>query len=319
MTITVIASSSSWSSSGSDIYFDGGNVGIGTQTPSAKLDVNGQLVGGIGATATSGVLDWNDISNTRSGSGYTLLRGDDTNGPVSSSLYFHPFNFEYSSKNGNGNITQLAIPYGGGNAVNLGMYMRGRYSGAWTDWTRVISENLNGNVGIGTTTPNSRLEVAGTIHSTSGGVKFPDGTIQTTAFLNNLIVWASNGNDINYTTGNVGIGTSNPQSKLAVNGTITTKEIIVTLDNWSDFVFENDYKIMTISELSQYIQKNRHLPDIPTEKDVQKEGVSIGKMQTLLLQKIEELTLHIIEQEKESLNWKVKILCQRKINKDLRY
>ncbi len=145
-----------------------GNVGIGTTSPGAKLDVNGQIIGGFGAQTTSGTLDWNDASNARSGNGYTLLEGDASNGP-GPHTYFHPFSFEYYSKNGSGNLTQFAIPYGATSHMNSGLYMRGRYSGTWSNWMRIISENNDGNVGIGTTNPGSyKLYVNGTAYSTGG-------------------------------------------------------------------------------------------------------------------------------------------------------
>ena len=118
------------------IQRDTGNVGIGTMSPGASLDVRGQIIGGFGAQTTGGTKDWNDTSNTRSGNGYTLLEGNASNGP-GPSTYFHAFNFEYSSKDGSGNITQFAIPYGAASNVSQGVYMRGRYSGSWSSWKRI--------------------------------------------------------------------------------------------------------------------------------------------------------------------------------------
>ena len=97
--------------------------------------VNGLLTGGLGAATTSGTLDWDHSSNARAGQGYTLLLGNHANGPGPAE-YFHPVGFEYSAKNGTGNVTQLAISYG---SPGDKMYMRGRYSGSWTGWTQFIT------------------------------------------------------------------------------------------------------------------------------------------------------------------------------------
>ena len=94
----------------------------------------GQYLGGLGSMSTSGTTNWNDATNARSGMGYTLLLGSHTNGPTGTNHYFHVINFEYSSKNGTGNLTQLAIPYYGS---GLDTYYRTRYSGTWSSWTVV--------------------------------------------------------------------------------------------------------------------------------------------------------------------------------------
>jgi len=91
----------------------------------------------LGARTTGGTADWNDVSNTRPGTGYTLLLGTATNG-MGGGNYYHPFNLEYASNNGTGNVTQMAYAYG--SPANE-MYMRGRYNGSWTGWVRFINSN----------------------------------------------------------------------------------------------------------------------------------------------------------------------------------
>ncbi|MBV6647073.1 MAG: hypothetical protein KI790_16570 [Cyclobacteriaceae bacterium] len=124
---------------------------------------------------------------------------------------------------------------------------------------------------------------------------------QTTISTRPLFQWS------NYTStkmtmlanGNLGIGTTTPDSKLSVNGTIHTKEVKVDLNGWSDFVFENDYKLRTLEEVEVHINEKGHLPEIPSEAEVTEYGINLGEMDTKLLQKIEELTLYLIEQNKE--------------------
>jgi len=101
-------------------------------------------------------------------------------------------------------------------------------------------------------------------------------------------------------TGNVGIGTTNPQYLLSVNGQIGAKDVIVTNSGWSDYVFQAGYRLRPLSEVNAYIQANHHLPDIPSEAEVNEKGVSVNEMQKKLLAKVEELTLHMIRQEKDN-------------------
>lgn len=99
--------------------------------------------------------------------------------------------------------------------------------------------------------------------------------------------------------GNVGIGIINPQERLSVNGNIRAKEIRVETTNWPDVVFDKNYKLPTLSELEDYIRTYKHLPGIPDAKDAETDGIDLGEMNRKLLEKIEELTLILIEKDKK--------------------
>ncbi|WP_199120503.1 hypothetical protein [Pedobacter sp. ASV28] len=102
------------------------------------------------------------------------------------------------------------------------------------------------------------------------------------------------------TNGNVGIGTTAPQEKLSVNGKIRAREVkIEPTANWPDYVFEDSYSMPSLKELEAFIRQNKHLPEVPSAKEVAKEGLELGEMNKVLLKKIEELTLHLIQKEKE--------------------
>jgi len=377
-------------------------VNAQNETVNGNLDVTGLINGGFGAKTGSGVLDWNDISNTKSGNGYTLLRASHLNGPNVSSTYFHPFNFEYASKNGRGNVTQFAIPYGYSTGINEGLWMRGRYSNNWTSWVKILSENLEGNVGIGGQNPLGKLTIRDgaqvlniltnkkltgswpaveeartmTIQSTGsavGNIAFATGNQERMRVLSNgnvgigttnpqekfqignsyafhdgghkvigFLHKPSGGIDLDNTkysaeirfdptNGNFGLGTSSTVTsaptahfnidkngkvgigtiitgnhKLAVEGSIGAREIKVEINGWSDFVFDNDYLLPTLTEVETHIKEKGHLKDIPSAKEVEQNGIFLGEMDSKLLQKIEELTLYTINQEKRIENLEVK-------------
>ena len=124
--------------------------------------------------------------------------------------------------------------------------------------------------------------------------------------------WGSNGYK-NYILflkddGKVGIGTETPDYKLTVAGGIHAREIKVTKTaGGADFIFAKDYKLKPLVEVEKYVNENKHLPDIPSARQMEDEGINLGELQIKLLQKVEELTLYIIEQEKEIERLKSKI------------
>lgn len=101
--------------------------------------------------------------------------------------------------------------------------------------------------------------------------------------------------------GNVGIGTNNPGSfKLAVEGTLGARKVKVQATAWADFVFHPRYQLPSLYEVEKYISDNHHLPDIPAEAEVLEKGIDVAEMNKLLLQKVEELTLYLIEEHKSN-------------------
>ncbi|AZI24042.1 hypothetical protein EA772_01290 [Pedobacter sp. G11] len=191
----------------------------------------------------------------------------------------------------------------------------------------------SGNLGIGTTSPIARLNVSGTFVVTGANLDKNGVEANLNYLLGDgkcLIGWNRSGgmgesdfitsqgpggsggfSFIQYNSdgterelmymrgnGNIGIGITNPAEKLAVNGNIRAKEVKVETNNWPDYVFKANYSLLPLNQTEKYINLNGHLPDLPSALVVEKEGVSLGEMNKLLLKKIEELTLHLIAQDK---------------------
>ncbi len=117
-----------------------------------------------------------------------------------------------------------------------------------------------------------------------------------------LVIESGFGNSY-FPTGGLGIGTTEiPDGySLAVNGKVIAEEIKVQLKtNWPDFVFRPDYDLLSLNELESYISQNGHLPGVPTAEEVEENAINLGEMTTILLQKVEELTLYVIELQKEN-------------------
>ncbi|MFT3901668.1 MAG: hypothetical protein QM727_00720 [Niabella sp.] len=97
--------------------------------------------------------------------------------------------------------------------------------------------------------------------------------------------------------GNIGIGTTTPNEKFEVNGKIRSREVKVEVANWPDYVFDSSYNLPSLQQLGAFVRANKHLPAMPSAKEVQKDGIDLGSNQAILLRKIEELTLHLIDMD----------------------
>jgi hypothetical protein len=165
-----------------------------------------------------------------------------------------------------------------------------------TSWTKPFVINNQGKVGIGTgdTALTEKLEVVGTVKATKFILR--NGTVLDGG------QWTTTGSNIYFNTGNILIGKTtqtNTNYKLDVTGKVRANEVTVNTTG-ADFVFEKSYKLRPLSEVESFIKANKRLPDIAPASTMQTNGVSVGEMQANLLQKVEELTLYSIEQEKKN-------------------
>ncbi|WP_019974457.1 hypothetical protein [Empedobacter brevis] len=222
-----------------------------------------------------------------------------------------------------------------------GMYYRNALplNAEWGAWQKVLLGDANGVV--------SGLTTNGEIKNTLGsGAKLT--LFDNAEGRNNRIILFANENGaniqstfssggvttINFLTaaanrmiilgnGNIGIGTLNPDAKLAVKGNIHAQEVKVDLAVPADYVFQKyytgnsllnpSYQFKSLEEIKAFTVKNHHLPDLPSAKEIQENGLKVGEMNNLLLQKIEELTLHLIEQNEkiEELTHQIQQLKQK--------
>ena len=273
------------------------NVGIGTNNPVSKLDIAGDA--------------HIKVADDKSGIGGLTI---DTNGGTTLKM---GGNFTYSWIQSHMSLPLYINELGNNTVFNL----------------------VAGNVGIGTSTPAAKLSVVGGISKlTESGtdgvfdnlIKYGykgdlesgtnyanrwhgiDATITAGGAEYNKLKFkmysGGTGNlvpvDVMTIVGNgrVGIGTTNPDSKLTVAGNVHAQEVKVTVNAGAvpDYVFANDYKLKSLEEVETYIKQHSHLPEIPSAKEIEKNGLMLAEMNLSLLKKIEEMTLYMIEMKNEN-------------------
>jgi hypothetical protein len=275
------------------------HLGVGTTRPSEKLDVAGNAkINGSGHIA-------NNLSVGGNSPDFITLNGND--------MYIHG----QLEQNGSGGASfhHIAI----GNISPSGLQ----------EGTLVVDQK----VGVNNSNPKANLQINNDYNSISfgkirtGDLEWSFGYIGFNATRDDNGVWhnkgvssgGANGGLVMYTTNNGGFRIASIESddtgndrtfsdseikekvlfRLQSNGKIMAKEIEVLADLWPDYVFEEGYTLKSLDEVEDYIAKHKHLPGVPSAKEIEQDGLNLGDMDAMLLEKIEELTLYVIELEKE--------------------
>ncbi len=290
----------------------GGNVGIGTRTPGAKLQVNGDF--------------------------YLYNIGDDNGDRWGEThFYWNRHSLVMGTPKGRYAHNKIEIRPGGYSGAELISYLslyqaldentheeriRFTSSGSHSSWIDA------GNVGIGTNNPIAKLDVNGVTKVNSLSIDSQNSVASVNGFSNRIEFTGggsgamvfhpgeedelmfgmhSNGNFYWGTGRNAtkpdyyGMYLNASEGNLGIKGRLAAKEVKVDVDGWSDFVFEENYELPTLEEVEKHIKEKGHLKDIPSAKDVENNGIYLGEMNAKLLQKIEELTLYIIELKEENI------------------
>lgn len=268
-----------------------GNVGIGTLSPSSKLDVNGHVRIDSTLMVKDSILIQKDariLEDLKVEGQFYLPNISYANGLT---------NTEILVKDGNGQVLKSSFE-----ELATIIYSKQCPSNPLDDVLNPVWVNgLNKiyidcppvNVGIGNSAPKVKLHVNGAIAGAklSLGISDPENS---TARFHLKIPGQANSSTVFIVE-----NTQRTLFQINNDGIVRTREVMVNLDTpWPDYVFHSTYNLRPLKDVENFISKNGHLPNVPSSDTVEKEGLALGEMNKILLEKVEELTLYLIEQDK---------------------
>lgn len=264
LNIPVLATAGQWSANGSVIYYNDGNLGVGTDTPSTKLQIK-QSTNGLNL-AIRNDADYADLK---------LLSSYDSLSALSNFMLQTGSGDNFSISTNASNTSSLLINISG--SVGIGTNVR----------QRRFHVAGNGNIFV--------LEGSTYSYISWYPDSFTSGRKACTGF--------GNASDDNFTIANEVSGAnvviSTNRGALIVPGKVKATEVKVISNVWADYVFDSTYNLRSLTEVKNYINENKHLPGIANAKEIKENGLSLGEMQQKQMEKIEELTLYLIKQDEQ--------------------
>ncbi|NME69615.1 hypothetical protein [Flammeovirga aprica] len=272
-----------------------GFFGIGTITPQTRLDVNGTIVAGGRANS---IFNSDANGTTLDGDEGIILPGTDSQ-------------YNISVQDGNGRVQHKWNATTGTNEkylapgedaafIDMGVEVTnddwiafkwadgdGKVAGDAITWATHFAINNYGNVGIGVENSQYKLNVGGTFRANGASSFAADASFESQVYIGSNDHSSFNNHPID-------------QYELIVEGDVIAKRIVAAPDNeWPDYVFEEEYELAPLSEVESFIEEKGHLPNMPSAKEIKETGVDVVEVERILLEKVEELTLYVIELEKK--------------------
>ena len=288
------ATAQNFKTGGGHTYLENGNFGLGVSAPQAKLHIQGK-------SGQRGILL--DLINNPGGPNSPFLIFDARLGGASvlygirqerSKLMFRTYSDYWQN---NQDILTFDADWGQGVGLGIGNPNPKATLHIGSSWT--FNDGVHKTIGYNFISGNSDKYLGNgratqlTFHN-DGHISFRTSGMGTTG---QNVKWRDG--IFLHSDGNVGIGTARPKAKLSVDGQVAAYELKVNVKKGADFVFQPSYRLPDLSEVESFIKKNQHLPGVASADEMVAEGLKVGEFQILLLQKIEELTLHTIRQQKE--------------------